>query len=109
AQVLRQTKEWSLVLAAFCTEPKTEVLLLKHIQVYCYENAKLMKLFSTMIQNLYKEDVLSGGAILFWHAKGAVAQGKAVFLKQMEPFVDFLENMSSDEEDDDDDDNEDEQ
>ncbi|KAJ1974271.1 hypothetical protein H4R35_003694 [Dimargaris xerosporica] len=101
AQTLRQVKDWSMVLAAFCTQPKTEVTLLGHIQIYCYENAKLMKLFTRIVQIMYNEDVLSDNAILFWYAKGAKPQGKAIFIKQMAPFVDFLENATSEDEDDD--------
>ncbi|KAJ1926954.1 hypothetical protein IWQ60_003354 [Tieghemiomyces parasiticus] len=100
SQTLRQVKEWSRVLALFTTQPRTEVELLGHVQVYCYTNAKLMKHFASIVKILYDEDVLSENAIHFWNIKGVKPQGKAIFLKQMEPFVTALENASDDDEDD---------
>ncbi|CAG8468816.1 1482_t:CDS:2 [Paraglomus brasilianum] len=98
SQALRQVKDWSKVLAAFCTNPKTELALLQKVQVYCYEDAKLMKHFRQIVQILYNSDVISESAILYWAEKGAKNQGKTVFLKQMEPFIHWLKTVESESE-----------
>ncbi|CAG8460319.1 12939_t:CDS:2 [Ambispora leptoticha] len=95
-QALRQVKTWSKVLAAFCTSPKTELALIQKVQVYCYEDTKLMKHFRQIIQLLYNEDVVSESAILYWADKGAKNQGKTVFLKQVESFINWLKTTESD-------------
>ena len=91
-------QDWSKVLAAFCTNPKTELALLQKVQVYCYEDAKLMKHFRQIVQILYNSDVISESAILYWAEKGAKNQGKTVFLKQMEPFIHWLKTVESESE-----------
>jgi len=97
-QVLRQVKQCSKVLAAFSTNPKTELALIQKVQVYCYEDAKLMKHFRQIIQVLYHEDVVSESAILYWADKGAKTQGKTMFLKQIEPFINWLKTVESESE-----------
>ena len=91
-------QDWSKVLAAFCTNPKTELALLQKVQIYCYEDAKLMKHFRQIVQILYNSDVISESAILYWAEKGAKNQGKTVFLKQMEPFIHWLKTVESESE-----------
>lgn len=41
-----QVKGWGKLLGAFATTSKLESELINKIQVYCYEDAKLMKLFA---------------------------------------------------------------
>ncbi|KAI9276799.1 armadillo-type protein [Phascolomyces articulosus] len=102
-QTLRAIKDWATVLEAFTSSPKTEVVLLQRVQITCYEDAKLTKFFRQIVQVLYKHDVLSDNAIIFWADKAHKPQGKTVFLKQMEAFVKWLrENEDSSEEEDDD-------
>ncbi|KAI8148699.1 armadillo-type protein [Fennellomyces sp. T-0311] len=101
-QALRAIKEWTTVLETFTSSPKTEVVLLQKVQISCYEDAKLTKFFRQIVQLLYKNDVLSDNAIIFWADKAHKPQGKTVFLKQMEAFVKWLrENEDSSEEEDD--------
>ncbi|ORZ02313.1 armadillo-type protein [Syncephalastrum racemosum] len=103
SQVLRVIKQWSSVLEAFTSSPKTELVVLQKVQGTCYEDAKLTKSFRQIVQLLYKNDVLSDNAILYWAEKAHKPQGKTIFLKQMEPFVSWLrENEDSSEEEDDD-------
>ncbi|KAI9312573.1 armadillo-type protein [Dichotomocladium elegans] len=100
--VVRATTDWAPLLETFTTSPKTEVVLLQIVQVSCYEDAKLTKFFRQIVQLLYKHDVLSDNAIIFWADKAHKPSGKTVFLKQMEPFVKWLrenEDSSSEEED----------
>jgi hypothetical protein len=101
-QVLRAINQWCKVMEPFCTSPKTEIVLMQKVQLTCYEEVKLNKFFRRIIQNLYKNDVLSDNAILYWADKAHLAQGKTLFLKQLEPFVEWLrENDSSEEEEED--------
>ncbi|CAG8803030.1 13592_t:CDS:2, partial [Dentiscutata erythropus] len=100
AQALRQVKQCSTILGAFSTNPKTELALVQKVQTYCYEDTKLMKHFRQIVQILYNEDVVSESAILYWFEKGAVNSGKTVFLKQMEPFVQWLKTVDSESEED---------
>jgi hypothetical protein len=102
-QALKQLNLYSPVLATFTTSAKIEIALLQRIQIFCYEDAKLTKHFRQMVQILYKKDVLSDTAILYWNDKVVKPQGKSTFLKQLEPFVKFLreqQDESSEEEED---------
>lgn len=102
SQVLRAIGQWTNVLEAFSTSPKTEIVLLQKVQSTCYEDVKLTKYFRRIVQTLYKNDVLSDNAILYWNDKAHLAQGKTLFLKQLEPFVVWLrDNESSEEEEED--------
>ncbi|PWA02300.1 hypothetical protein BB558_001573 [Smittium angustum] len=101
-QALAEVKEYADAFAPFTSSPKSEMALLKHIQIYCYEDAKLMRLFYQIVRILYTEDVLSHDAIIFWYSKGALPQGKSTFMKQMERFVVHLQSLDSESEDEDD-------
>jgi len=46
-----------------------------------------MKHFRHAIYCLYQGDVLSEAAILYWSEKAMLPSGKAVFAKQMAPFI----------------------
>lgn len=101
SHVLRAIGQWTKVLESFSTSPKTEIVLLQKVQSTCYEDVKLTKFFHRIVQTLYKNDVLSDNAILYWNDKAHLAQGKTLFLKQLEPFVAWLrDNESSDEDED---------
>ncbi|KAG2171511.1 hypothetical protein INT43_008237 [Umbelopsis isabellina] len=89
-------KEWVSVLEAFSNSPKTEIILLQKVQLTCYENAKLTKFFRQIVTLLYKADVVSDTAIVYWSEKGAKSQGKNIFLKQMEAFVKWLRENADD-------------
>ncbi|PVU87947.1 hypothetical protein BB561_006107 [Smittium simulii] len=105
-QTFSSVKDYSILLASFTTSPKSEMALLKHIQLYCYEDAKLMRIFTQIIRILYEEDVLSYDAIVFWSTKGALPQGKSTFLKQMEKFLAVLESLEDESDEDQDSDEE---
>ncbi|CAJ0825527.1 11198_t:CDS:2 [Entrophospora sp. SA101] len=97
-QAANQVKQCSSIISEFANNPKTELALLQKIQTYCYENTKLMKHFRKIVQILYDEDVVSENAILYWNEKGAKNQGKTSFLKQMEPFIQWLKTVESESE-----------
>ncbi|KAI7907433.1 armadillo-type protein [Cokeromyces recurvatus] len=100
SQVLRAIGQWTKILEEFCSSPKTEIVLLQKVQASCYEDVKLTKYFRRIIQTLYKNDVLSDNAILYWNDRAHLTQGKTLFLKQLEPFVNWLrDNDDSSDED----------
>ncbi|KAG0236133.1 hypothetical protein BGW42_004017 [Actinomortierella wolfii] len=100
--ILKQVNQYSKLLGSFCNSPKTEIALLQTIQVNFYEDARFIKQFRAVSQLLYKNDVLSEAAILYWAEKGAKPQGRNVFTKQMEPFVEWLKNTSDEDDEEDD-------
>jgi len=99
-QASRQIKKNAEILAAFASNPKSELALLQKIQIYCHEDTRLMKHFRLIVKILYEEDVVSENAIFYWYEKGAKPQGKGLFLKQMESFVNWLRTVETDSEDD---------
>ncbi|ONK56771.1 uncharacterized protein A4U43_C10F12730 [Asparagus officinalis] len=94
---LRQVKTWAELLNAFCTSGKLELELMYKVQIQCYEDAKLMKLFPEIIRSLYDQDVLAEDTILLWFRKGANPKGRQTFVKALEPFVNWLEEAEEEE------------
>ncbi|EFJ31357.1 hypothetical protein SELMODRAFT_145222 [Selaginella moellendorffii] len=94
---LRQVKTWGSLLGEVCTSAKLEMELMYKIQVHCYEDAKLMKLFPEMVRALYDQDVLAEDTILTWFRKGANPKGRQIFAKSLEPFVQWLEEAEEEE------------
>ncbi|MQL78669.1 hypothetical protein Taro_011092 [Colocasia esculenta] len=74
---LRQVKTWAELLNTFCTNGKLELELMYKVQVQCYEDAKLMKLFPEIVRSLYDQDVLAEDTILLWFSKGANPKGRS--------------------------------
>lgn len=99
--LVRTLNKYAPILQTYSETPKIELALLLNAQRSCYEDAILMKAFSPIVQLLYKNDVVSDGAILYWYTKGAGFQGKSHFIKSLEPFVKWLQEQSDDEEEDD--------
>lgn len=71
-----QVKTWAGLLNTFCTSGKLELELMYKVQMQCYEDAKLMKLFPEIVKSLYDEDVLAEDTILHWFSKGANPKGR---------------------------------
>ncbi|PKI45089.1 hypothetical protein CRG98_034473 [Punica granatum] len=88
---LRQVKTWAKLLNTFCTNGKLELELMYKIQIQCYEDTKLMKLFPEIVRSLYDLDVLVEDTILHWFRKGTNPKGRQIFVKALEPFVNWLE------------------
>ncbi|KAL6977066.1 hypothetical protein U1Q18_025860, partial [Sarracenia purpurea var. burkii] len=84
-------KTWANLLSTFCTSGKLQLELIYKVQVQCYEDAKLMKLFPEIVRSLYDQDVLAEDAILHWFRKGTNPKGRQTFVKALEPFVKWLE------------------
>ncbi|KAE8722074.1 putative protein phosphatase 2C 33-like [Hibiscus syriacus] len=94
---LRQVKTWAKLLNSFCTNGKLELELMYKVQMQCYEDAKLMKLFPEIVRSLYDQDVLAEDTILYWFRKGTNPKGRQTFVKALEPFVKWLEEAEEEE------------
>lgn len=94
---LRQVKTWAKLLNTFCTSGKLELELIYKVQMQCYEDTKLMKLFPEIIRSLYDQDVLAEDTILHWFRKGTNPKGRQTFVKALEPFVNWLEEAEEEE------------
>ncbi|KAK7269060.1 hypothetical protein RIF29_21775 [Crotalaria pallida] len=94
---LRQVKTWAELLNTFCTSGNLELELIYKVQMQCYEDAKLMKLFPEIIRCLYDQDVLAEDTILHWSQKGTNPKGRQNFVKALEPFVKWLEEAEEEE------------
>lgn len=46
------------------------------VQMQCYEDAKLMKVFPEVVRSLYELDVLAEDTILHWFRKGTNSKGR---------------------------------
>lgn len=71
-----QVKQWGKLLGVFCTTARLEMDLMNKIQIHCYEDAKLMKLFPEIIRALYDQDVLAEDTVLNWFKKGSNSKGR---------------------------------
>ncbi|KAF8066304.1 BZW1 [Scenedesmus sp. PABB004] len=96
--VVSKIKQYHKLLATFVTNAKLELTLLVTLQVLCYEDTRLLKLFSDIVKLLYNADLVGEDTITHWHKKGSHPKGRNVFLKDMEPFIKWLEE--AEEEDD---------
>ncbi|KAI5453696.1 hypothetical protein NCC49_005515 [Naganishia albida] len=102
AIVVKHVNAFAGLLEPFCNGAKAEVGLMNTVQVYCYNETRVMKAFPQLVKILYNTDCVSDQAILYWASKGAAPQGKQNFLKVTEPLVKFLqENMDDDDDEDD--------
>ncbi|KAG8778362.1 hypothetical protein FRC12_025008 [Ceratobasidium sp. 428] len=88
---LREVSKYAPIIEPFCNGPKTEVALINVVQVYCYEDTRIIKTFPQILKVLYNKDCVSDQAIIYWFQKGAKPQGKQHFLKASEPLVKFLQ------------------
>ncbi|KAE8723355.1 putative protein phosphatase 2C 33-like [Hibiscus syriacus] len=94
---LRQVKTWATLLSSFCTSGKLELELIYKVQMQCYEDAKLMKLFPEIVRSLYDQDVLAEDTILHWFRKGTNPKGRQTLVKSLEPFIKWLEEAEEEE------------
>jgi len=86
------------VLQPYCTTGKTQVALINAVQVHCYEDTRVIKVFPQLLKVLYNTDCVSEEAIIYWAQKGAKPQGKQHFLKATEPLVKYLQEDDGSEE-----------
>lgn len=95
---LREVNKVAPILEKLITGAKSEMTLINTIQLYCYEDTKIIKTFPGILKVLYNRDVISDQAILYWAQKGARPQGKGHFLKATESLVkvSFLKSKDED-------------
>lgn len=87
AMALKEVNKNCKILESFTNNARSEINLINSIQVYCYEDTRIIKTFPNILKLLYNRDVVSDQAILYWAQKGAKPQGKGHFLKATEPLV----------------------
>ncbi|KAI3619067.1 eukaryotic translation initiation factor 5c [Moniliophthora roreri] len=97
---IREVGKFAPVLEPFCTGPKTEVALINVVQVYCYEDTRIIKAFPQILKVLYNQDCISDQAIIYWHQKGSKPQGRQHFLKSTEALVKFLQEQEDEDDED---------
>lgn len=100
--ILRAVKTHRKLLAAFVTNGRLELTLLVTAQVACYEDSRLLKLFADVVKALYSSDLVGEDAVQHWYKKGSHPKGRNVFLKDLEPFIKWLDEASEEDGDDDD-------
>ncbi|TFK75446.1 ARM repeat-containing protein [Pluteus cervinus] len=84
---LREVGKYAPILEPFCESPKTQITLINVVQVYCYEDTRIIKTFPQILKVLYQKDCISDQAIIYWHQKGSKPQGRQHFLKASEALV----------------------
>lgn len=96
--IMRAIKTHRKLLAAFVVNGRLELTLLVAAQVACYEDNRLLKLFADVVKALYSSDLVGEDAVQHWHKKGSHPKGRNVFLKDLEPFIRWLDEASEEEE-----------
>lgn len=96
--LLARVKANHKLLSAFVTSARLELSLIVALQVCCYEDSRLLKLFADVLRALYACDLVGEDAVQHWYRKGSHPKGRNVFLKDAEPFIKWLEE--AEEEDD---------
>ncbi|KAI0070633.1 eukaryotic translation initiation factor 5C [Panus rudis PR-1116 ss-1] len=99
ALAIREITNFADILEPFCTGPKVEVALINAVQIYCYEDTRVMKAFPQILKVLYNKDCISDQAIIYWHQKGSKPQGRQHFLTATQALVKFLQEQESEDED----------
>jgi hypothetical protein len=96
--LLARVKANRKLLAAFVTSARLELQLIVALQVCCYEDSRLLKLFAETLRAFYAADLVGEDAVMHWYRRGSHPKGRNVFLKDAEPFIKWLEE--AEEEDD---------
>ncbi len=91
AALVKQLRGWAKLLAAAAPSRKGQAELLGRVQSSCYDDTALLKSFADIVRHLYDKDVLSEEAVLAWYKRGANPKGRAVFVKDLEKFVNWLQ------------------
>ncbi|KAF9012315.1 hypothetical protein BDQ17DRAFT_1419708 [Cyathus striatus] len=97
---LREVGKYAPILEPFCEGAKTQVALINVVQVYCYEDTRIIKAFPQILKVLYNKDCISDQAIIYWYQKGSKPQGRQHFLKSTESLVKYLQEQDDTDEDD---------
>ena len=96
--IVQKIKVYHKLLSTFVANGKLELALLIAVQVHCYEDNALLKIFSGILRLLYDADIVGEDAVMHWYKKGSHPKGRNVFLKDIEPFIKWLEEAEEEEE-----------
>lgn len=97
--VLKNLKFYRKLLLEFCTSARLESALMVTIQITCYEDSRLLKLFPDIIKVLYDVDVLGEDSIKHWYSKGSVKVGRNVFENSLKPLIEWLDEAEEEDSD----------
>ena len=97
--VLKNLKYYRKLLLEYCTSGRQEAALMVTVQVTCYEDSRLLKLFADIVKILYDCDVLGEDAIKHWYNKATVKVGRNVFENALKPLIDWLDEAEEEESD----------
>ena len=89
--VLKNLKYYRKLLTEYCTSGRQEAALMVTVQVTCYEDSRLLKLFADIVKILYDCDVLGEDAIKHWYNKATVKVGRNVFENSLKPLIEWLD------------------
>jgi len=98
ALAVREITKYAPIIEAFSQASKTQIALINVVQVYCYEDTRVIKAFPQILGALYKTDCVSDQAIIYWHQKGSKPNGRQHFLKATEPLVKVLQEQEDESE-----------
>ncbi|UPQ98768.1 W2 domain-containing protein [Chloropicon primus] len=100
--VIKLLRTWIKLFQTHCATSRQELKLMNTIQEYCYQDTAILKLFPQIIKLFYDADVIAEDTILIWQKQGSSPKGRQVFLRDMEPFIKWLQEASEEEESSDD-------
>ena len=98
--VVKALRAWAKLLAAGVSGPRAEMELLNRVQTSCYDDPALLKTFAEAVRHLYDKDVLSEETVLTWYKRGVNPKGRAVFVKDLEKFVQWLQEAEEESDED---------
>jgi len=98
-QLVKGVRTWAKPLSFAASSARLEADLLSRVQTACYDDMALIKSFPEIVRHMYDKDVLSEETILAWYKKGTNPKGRAVFVKDMEKFVTWLQEAEEEDSD----------
>jgi len=99
-QAIKHLSQHAPLLAGLTEQGRSQLVLLNRVQEYCYENMNFTKAFHKIIRLFYNKDVLGEDAVLKWHKDAHSSKGKTIFLEQMKPMIDWLEQAETESDED---------
>lgn len=101
-------RKWAPLLARFTQGHEEQLQLIDGIQGACAERPGLERAFRNIIPMLFKEDVLEEEAIVQWLKVNEISQPNSIYVRQIRPFVEWLQQYDDEDETGDETDEEDE-
>mmetsp|Transcript_12741 Transcript_12741/g.22531 ORF Transcript_12741/g.22531 Transcript_12741/m.22531 type:complete len:420 (-) Transcript_12741:347-1606(-) len=94
--IMAKIKAYHKLLSTFATSAKLELSLLQVVQAHCYEDNRLLKVFSDVVRLLYDSEIVGEDTIMHWYRKASLPKGRNVFLADIEPFIRWLDEAEED-------------